>query len=152
MAGMGGASGLQYEPPWQRQQQQQQQMRLQQLMAQQQSVSLTHHSTKPTLYSQQNINQTTEMKVIFSEFDMRDGLGTSFNMEGDMIGYKSSLDYYFVTFLLCLRIYKKAPQLRPNLVSTNWLKNYVIAWYKLGIHVIRKSYLIYFVIKHDCIV
>ncbi|XP_021201620.3 transcriptional regulator ATRX homolog isoform X9 [Helicoverpa armigera] len=34
--GMGGTSGLQYEPPWQRQQQQQQQMRLQQLMQQNQ--------------------------------------------------------------------------------------------------------------------
>ncbi|KAM3960252.1 transcriptional regulator ATRX homolog [Aphomia sociella] len=35
--GMGGTSGLQYEPPWQRQQQQQQQIRLQQLLQQQQS-------------------------------------------------------------------------------------------------------------------
>ncbi|CAB3255913.1 unnamed protein product [Arctia plantaginis] len=34
-AAVGGASGLQYEPPWQRQHQQQQQMRLQQLMQQQ---------------------------------------------------------------------------------------------------------------------
>ncbi|XP_075976623.1 ATRX chromatin remodeler XNP isoform X3 [Anticarsia gemmatalis] len=34
--GMGGTSGLQYEPPWQRQHQQQQQMRLQQLMQQNQ--------------------------------------------------------------------------------------------------------------------
>ncbi|CAK1582621.1 unnamed protein product [Parnassius mnemosyne] len=32
---LGGSSGLQYEPPWQRQQQQQQQMRLQQMMQQQ---------------------------------------------------------------------------------------------------------------------
>ena len=37
-ANMGGTSGLQYEPPWQRQQQQQNQMRLQQLMQQNVSV------------------------------------------------------------------------------------------------------------------
>lgn len=41
MGGLGGASGLQYEPPWQRQHQQQQQMRLQQLL-QQQNVSVTN--------------------------------------------------------------------------------------------------------------
>ncbi|CAG4951078.1 unnamed protein product [Parnassius apollo] len=38
---LGGSSGLQYEPPWQRQQQQQQNIRLQQMMQQQQHQNMT---------------------------------------------------------------------------------------------------------------
>ncbi|KAG7301961.1 hypothetical protein JYU34_013405 [Plutella xylostella] len=43
-AGMGGSSGLQYEPPWQRQQQQQNQLRLQQLMQQQNSMGAKYYA------------------------------------------------------------------------------------------------------------
>ncbi|XP_030037520.2 transcriptional regulator ATRX homolog isoform X1 [Manduca sexta] len=43
-SGMGGTSGLQYEPPWQRQHHQQQQMRLQQLMQQQNHMGAKYYA------------------------------------------------------------------------------------------------------------